>query len=177
MDKMHEYIEALRNGKGYDWIGNHGYDLNKDDLIRIIKEFDYAIHSMKLYDDKDDLYDAVCEELTEWYSEEDWKYFKKFKPKELFTEYIYSLMQNGKDFMFFPNNNQILIDDEVDEWNKVNGITNLTERVLYHKFGDDGYVINYTDAITNVTVPAGMLDWNYEEFIKQCEEDVVYRID
>lgn len=107
---------------------------------------------------------------------QDGKYFRKFAPKELFTEFIFALMINGKSFMVFPNNNQILIDDEVDEWNAANGITDPTERLIYHKFGDDGYVVSYTEAITNVTVPAGMLDWNYEEFIKQCEEDVKYRI-
>ena len=71
MSKMKEFIAALRDGKSYEWIANHGWELNKDDLIRIIKEYDYAIHSMKHYDDKDDVYDAIYVELMDWYSEEE----------------------------------------------------------------------------------------------------------
>ena len=32
MNNMKEYIDALKNGKGYDWISNNGWKLNKDDL-------------------------------------------------------------------------------------------------------------------------------------------------
>lgn len=103
-------------------------------------------------------------------------YFKKFTPEQLFTEYIYSLMKQKKDFMVFPDNNQILINEEVDEWNKVNGITDPTERLLYHRVGNDGYVVNYTEAITNVMVPVELLEKSYDDFIKQCEEDVKYRM-
>ena len=107
----------------------------------------------------------------------DGKYFRKFTPKELFTEYIYSIMKQKKDFMVFQNNNQILIDDEVDEWNMVNGITNPAERLIYHCVGNDFYVVNYTESITNVTVPLGLLEKSYEDFIKQCEEDVDYTME
>ena len=70
MDKIHEFLEALKNGNSFDWISNNGYDLNKDDLIRIIKEYDYAIHSMGVCDGKEDLYDAVYENLVDWYEYE-----------------------------------------------------------------------------------------------------------
>ena len=67
MSKMQQYIEALKEGKGYDWISRHGWDLKKDDLIDIIKEFDFAINSMGICDGKEDLYDAIYEELSERY--------------------------------------------------------------------------------------------------------------
>ena len=71
MSRMNDYITALKNGRGYDWIANHGWELRKDELIDIIKEFDYAIHTMRSYDDKDDVYNAVCEELTDSYNDEE----------------------------------------------------------------------------------------------------------
>ena len=103
-------------------------------------------------------------------------YFKKFAPKQLFTEYIYSLMKQKKNFMVFPDNKQVLIDEEVDEWNMVNGITDSTERLIYHRVGNDGYVVNYTEGITTVMVPVGLIEKSYDDFIKQCEEDVNYRM-
>lgn len=105
------------------------------------------------------------------------KYFRKFEPEEIFTEYIFSLMKQRKDLMVFVDNNQVLIDEEIDEWNKVNGITNKTERLMYHCFGNDGYVVNYTEGITNVTAPFDTLEMSYEEFIKQCKEDLKSRLE
>ena len=104
------------------------------------------------------------------------KYFRKFTPSELFTEYIFDLMKQRKEFMVFTDNNQILIDDEMDEWNLVNGITNPTERLIYHCINDE-YVISHTDSITNVMVPYGLFEISYEDYIKQCEEDVQWRIE
>ena len=100
------------------------------------------------------------------------KYFRKFAPVELFTEYIFSLMKEGKMFMMFTDNKQVLVEEEVDEWNKVNGITNDTERTLYHQYGDKGYIVHHSSELTSVFVPIEMLKWNYDNFIKQCEKDV-----
>lgn len=70
MDKIHDFMEALKEGKSFDWISNNGHDLNKDDLIRIIKEYDYAIYSMGICDEKEDLYDTVYENLADLYDYE-----------------------------------------------------------------------------------------------------------
>lgn len=67
MDKMKEYMVALRNGTSYDWIANHGWELSKDELINIIKEFDYAT-SYSI--DAEDIYDKVAINLEEMYEEE-----------------------------------------------------------------------------------------------------------
>jgi hypothetical protein len=68
MDKMNQYIEVLKNGKGFDWIATHGHSLNKYELIDIIKELEYAIYD-RLYDfDAKDVYDAAAEELENLYS-------------------------------------------------------------------------------------------------------------
>ena len=71
MSKINEYIKALQNGNGFDWIAKHGHELNKFELIDIVKEFDYAIHSMGICDGKEDLYDAVYESLNDIYEEID----------------------------------------------------------------------------------------------------------
>ena len=65
MANMRDYIKSLTEDKSYDWICNHGWELTKDDLISIIKEFDYAIGSMKPYDSKEDVYESIAEELTD----------------------------------------------------------------------------------------------------------------
>ena len=37
MSKLNEFTEALKEGKGYGWIANHGYSLSKEELCNIIK--------------------------------------------------------------------------------------------------------------------------------------------
>lgn len=94
--------------------------------------------------------------------------------KELFTEYIFSLMKQKKSFMVFPNNKQILIEDEIDEWNKIHGLTNETDRILYHCVNGKnvGYVVHPTKFISDITVPFDLLEKDYNEFIKQAKIDL-----
>jgi 3-methyladenine DNA glycosylase AlkD len=102
------------------------------------------------------------------------KWFNKFTTEELFTEYIHSLMQQGKAFMVFPDNKQILI-EEVDEWNKVNGVTDSTPRILYHHTTTphgDGYVVHYTEDITSVLVPDDEINMDYEDFVARANADL-----
>ncbi len=40
---MEDFIKALRENKAYDWIANNGWKLSKDELITIIKEYDFAL--------------------------------------------------------------------------------------------------------------------------------------
>jgi len=54
MSKINEFIEALRQGKGYGWIANHGWELSKDELCNIIKECLYSIDDVA--DNLEDLY-------------------------------------------------------------------------------------------------------------------------
>lgn len=69
MDKMNEFIEALRNGKGYDWISRNGHMLNKYELIDIVKEYDYAIHDCSTTYVEKEIYEAAAEELYNVYGE------------------------------------------------------------------------------------------------------------
>ena len=62
---MRDYIDALRSCKGYEWINKHGYDLDFNDLIRIIKELDYAISEDALI--PKNIYNTAADELTNWY--------------------------------------------------------------------------------------------------------------
>lgn len=67
---MKEFIKAIQEDKAYGWIANHGHELSKDELVGIIKEYDFAIHSMNICDGKEDLYDSIYEELVVRYGEE-----------------------------------------------------------------------------------------------------------
>lgn len=69
MEKMNEFIKALSEGKGYDWICNHGHELNKYELIDIIKEYDYAIHDNCTVYEKKNIYGAAADELSLIYEE------------------------------------------------------------------------------------------------------------
>ena len=67
MNRMKDYIKALKEGNGYGWIANNGYNLRQDELIDIIKELEYAIsHSI----DYEDVYNEAAINLHELYEEE-----------------------------------------------------------------------------------------------------------
>ena len=40
MDKMKEYMKALQEGKGYGWIDQNGFDMNKGDSSRTLQNRD-----------------------------------------------------------------------------------------------------------------------------------------
>lgn len=67
---MDEFLKAMEEGKEFDWIANHGHELRKEDLINIIKELLYALHSAGIFDGKDDILQAAYEELYNLYEEE-----------------------------------------------------------------------------------------------------------
>jgi hypothetical protein len=69
--KINEYLEALQHGESFDWICNHGYELNKYELIDIVKELTYAISSMGICDGKEDIFDTAYENLIDTYDEVD----------------------------------------------------------------------------------------------------------
>ena len=67
---MNEFLKAMEEGKEFDWIANYGHELSKDELISIIKELIYALHSSGIFDGKDDILQAAYEELYNLYEEE-----------------------------------------------------------------------------------------------------------
>ena len=69
MDVMQKYIKSLRNGNSYEWIANNGHELNKYELIDIVKELDYAIHLFS-GTNRDTIYQFVAENLEDTYKEE-----------------------------------------------------------------------------------------------------------
>ena len=91
---------------------------------------------------------------------------------KMFTEYIHKLMLQKKDFMVFPDNNQILVEDEVTEWNNIHGLTNNTERIMYHYVYDEDetkahYRVKHTNSITTLFIPTSSIAKKYEDFIKE----------
>ena len=71
MDRMKDFIKALRKGRGYDWIVQHGHELNKYELIDIVKEYDYAIQDNADGYDSKAIYNAAAEELSNYYLDEE----------------------------------------------------------------------------------------------------------
>ena len=71
MDGMKEYIEELKKGKGFDWIACHGHELNKYELIDIVKELEYAIYDNLYSFEAKEIYDAAAEELFNYYCAEE----------------------------------------------------------------------------------------------------------
>ena len=96
----------------------------------------------------------------------------KYYSSKIFTEYIHELMLQKKDFMVFPNNEQILVEDEVTEWNNIHGLTNDTERIMYHYVYDEDktkahYRVKHTNSITTLLIPTSSIAKKYEDFIKK----------
>ena len=71
MDRMKNYIEELKKGKGYDWISNNGHELSKYELIDIVKELEYAIYDNLYSFEAKEIYDAAAEELMNSYYDEE----------------------------------------------------------------------------------------------------------
>ena len=67
MSIMKQFIEALRNGNVYDWICNHGHELNKYELLDIIKEYEYARGQMNDKLAEDLFKDFVADNLEDMY--------------------------------------------------------------------------------------------------------------
>ena len=62
--------------------------------------------------------------------------------EKLITPYIYELMVNGNNIMLFPDNKQIILNEEIEEWNFTHeSINNPTDRITFFNHGD-GYVIH-----------------------------------
>ena len=58
----------------YDFIGNRGHELSKDELIRIIKEMDYAMYTSLGVSDYNDIIDDSVEALKEYYIDDNITY-------------------------------------------------------------------------------------------------------
>lgn len=71
MSKMKEFIKALEEDKAYGWMCNNGYSMRVDELVDIIKEYDFAVQTMNFGDTKEDVHAAIIEELNMRYEEED----------------------------------------------------------------------------------------------------------
>lgn len=45
-DLRQELKQALQEGRAYDFIANEGYRFSKDELIEIIKNYDYTLYHL-----------------------------------------------------------------------------------------------------------------------------------
>lgn len=67
-----QYLEALENADGYDFIAKNYYEFSKEELKDIILELDYAIHSeAKHFASAEEICASALEELKDRWSFDD----------------------------------------------------------------------------------------------------------
>ena len=73
---LKEYVEALKNGNGYQFICDNGYDMTKSELCDIIKEFTYIVGGLSRQNVGSIAYlEEVAESINDNYVEydKDWE--------------------------------------------------------------------------------------------------------
>ena len=73
---LKEYVDALKNGNGYQFICDNGYDMTKSELCDIIKEFTYVVGGLSRENVGSIAYlEEVAESISDNYVEydEDWE--------------------------------------------------------------------------------------------------------
>ena len=73
---LKEYVEALKNGNGYQFICDNGYEMSKSELCDIIKEFTYVIGGLSRVNEGSIIYlEEVAKSINDNYVEydKDWE--------------------------------------------------------------------------------------------------------
>lgn len=61
------YVEALRNGNGYQFICDNGHEMTKSELCDIIKEFDSVVGELSNRNvGSNAYYEYVADSIEEW---------------------------------------------------------------------------------------------------------------
>lgn len=103
---------------------------------------------------------------------------RSYKLSEIITPYTYGLIKNEKPFMVFTDNLNVLEGEEIDEWNRMNGVLDNTPRVVGHKTttrrGEPIYVIHHVNDISSIVIPMERCKIFpiYEDFMYQLKKDL-----
>lgn len=63
---LEKYVEALKNGDGYQFICDNGHAMSKTELCDIIKEFDYVIKDLSNKNESSGIYlEYVADSIEE----------------------------------------------------------------------------------------------------------------
>ena len=63
---LEKYVEALKNGNGYQFICDNGHEMSKSELCDIIKEFTYVVKNLSIVNIGSNVYlDYVAESIEE----------------------------------------------------------------------------------------------------------------
>lgn len=88
--------------------------------------------------------------------------------EKLITPYIYELMVNGDDIMLFPDNKQIILNEEIEEWNFTHEcINNPIDRIIFFNHGE-GYTIHrhgIKGGVTDILIAMQDIQKGYEYLI------------
>ena len=64
---LEKYMEALRNGNGYQFICDNGHEMTKSELCDIIKEFDSVVGELSNRNvGSNAYYGYVADSIEEW---------------------------------------------------------------------------------------------------------------
>ena len=64
---LERYVEALKNGDGYQFICDNGHEMSKSELCDIIKEFDSVVGELSIRNEGSKAYyKCVAESIKEW---------------------------------------------------------------------------------------------------------------
>ena len=64
---LKKYVEALKNGNGYQFICNNGHEMSKSELCDIIKEFDSVVGVLSSRNVGSNIYyKYVADSIQEW---------------------------------------------------------------------------------------------------------------
>ena len=64
---LKSYVEALRNGVGYQFICDHGHEMSRSELCDIIKEFDSVVGELSNRNENSNAYyECVADSIEEW---------------------------------------------------------------------------------------------------------------
>ena len=64
---LEKYVEALKNGDGYQFICDNGHNMSKSELCDIIKEFDSVVGELSIRNEGSNVYyKCVAESIKEW---------------------------------------------------------------------------------------------------------------
>ena len=64
---LEKYVEALKNGDGYQFICDNGHNMSKSELCDIIKEFDSVVGELSIRNEGSNVYyECVANSIEEW---------------------------------------------------------------------------------------------------------------
>ena len=100
----------------------------------------------------------------------------KYSIRKIIPLEAYYIMKTKKNFMLLIKDNEILIEEEIDEWNRQHSLIDETKRIVYYYMEGYGYMIRIMDVdipYYHLIIPYQAVKENdYNNFVKKIDEDL-----